>query len=95
MGRPERLTSNQMVSQKIKKALPGDTSSPSISLGPKGRGPYSQRTTLIGHVMTRLCSVLNKKVQVGKDQEKAQSEKDFHYKNRGGKNQTNNQVLIP
>ena len=34
-------------------------------------------------------------VQVGKDQEKAQSEKDSHSKNRGGKNQTNNQVLIP
>ena len=33
------------------------------------------------------------KVQVGKDQEKAQSEKDSHSKNRGGKNQTNNQVL--
>ena len=28
-----------------------------------------------------------KKVQVGKDQEKAQSEKDSHYKNRGGKKQ--------
>ena len=28
------------------------------------------------------------KVQVGKDQEKAQSEKDSHSKNRGGKNQT-------
>ena len=37
----------------------------------------------------------HKKVQVGKDQEKAQSEKDSHSKNRGGKNQTNNQVLIP
>ena len=36
-----------------------------------------------------------KKVQVGKDQEKAQSEKDSHSKNRVGKNQTNNQVLIP
>ena len=36
-----------------------------------------------------------RKVQVGKDQEKAQSEKDSHSKNRGGKNQTNNQVLIP
>ena len=34
------------------------------------------------------------KVQVGKDQEKAQSEKDSHSKNRGGK-KTNNQVLIP
>ena len=37
----------------------------------------------------------SKKVQVGKDQEKAQSEKDSHSKNRGGKKQTNNQVLIP
>ena len=37
-----------------------------------------------------------RKVQVGKDQEKAQSEKDSHSKNRGGKKkQTNNQVLIP
>ena len=37
-----------------------------------------------------------KKVQVGKDQEKAQSEKDSHSKNRGGKKkQTNSQVLIP
>ena len=36
-----------------------------------------------------------KKVQVGKDQEKAQSEKDSHSKNRGGKKQTNYQVLIP
>ena len=35
------------------------------------------------------------KEQVGKDQEKAQSEKDSHSKNRGGKKQTNNQVLIP
>ena len=30
---------------------------------------------------------VNKKVQVGKDQEKAQSEKDSHSKNRGGKKQ--------
>ena len=30
-------------------------------------------------------SAKEKKVQVGKDQEKAQSEKDFHSKNRGGK----------
>ena len=36
-----------------------------------------------------------RKVQVGKDQEKAQSEKDSHSKNRGGKSQTNKQVLIP
>ena len=36
-----------------------------------------------------------KKVQVGKDQEKAQSEKDSHSKIEVGKNQTNSQVLIP
>ena len=36
------------------------------------------------------------KVQVGKNQEKAQSEKDSHSKNRGGeKKQNNNQLLIP
>ena len=29
--------------------------------------------------------LMRKKVQVGKDQEKAQSEKDSHSKNRGGK----------
>ena len=35
----------------------------------------------------RYCNLTNKheKVQVGKDQEKAQSEKDSHSKNRGGK----------
>ena len=32
-----------------------------------------------------LCFSHCKKVQVGKDQEKAQSEKDSHSKNRGGK----------
>ena len=36
--------------------------------------------TAIGSVM-----VIYKQVQVGKDQEKAQSEKDSHSKNRGGK----------
>ena len=39
---------------------------------------------------TKLCdskikALDGKKVQVGKDQEKAQSEKDSHSKNRGGK----------
>ena len=34
---------------------------------------------------TLLYDIANKKVQVGKDQEKAQSEKDSHSKNRGGK----------
>ena len=33
----------------------------------------------------KLMAGLTKKVQVGKDQEKAQSEKDSHSKNRGGK----------
>ena len=33
----------------------------------------------------KVCSFRWKKVQVGKDQEKAQSEKDSHSKNRGGK----------
>ena len=32
-----------------------------------------------------LRDISKKKVQVGKDQEKAQSEKDSHSKNRGGK----------
>ena len=36
-----------------------------------------------------------RKVQVGKDQEKAQSERDSHSKNWGGEKQTNNQALIP
>ena len=31
------------------------------------------------------CTCYQEKVQVGKDQEKAQSEKDSHSKNRGGK----------
>ena len=39
---------------------------------------------------------LRKKAQVGKDQEKAQSEKDSHPKKpRREKNQINNQVPIP
>ena len=37
-----------------------------------------------------MCLLEKKKVQVGKDQEKAQSEKDSHSKNRGGK-KTNQQ----
>ena len=40
-------------------------------------------------------SNIRKKVQVGKDQEKAQSEKDSHSKTRDGKNKINIQVLIP
>ena len=48
----------------------GGTRSPSLAQGPNGRGPKLP---------------LGKKVQVGKDQEKAQSEKDSHSKNQGGK----------
>ena len=36
-------------------------------------------------VQENLSPGIQKKVQVGKDQEKAQSEKDSHSKNRGGK----------
>ena len=35
-----------------------------------------------------------KEVQVGKDQEKAQSEKDFHFKSRDGKKQNKNKSTI-
>ena len=56
------------------------------------KGTSRQRS---GKVAIRKRFPLQKKVQVGKDQEKAQSEKDSHSKNRGGKKQTNNQVLIP
>ena len=38
-------------------------------------------TSLMCIKLQKVC----KKVQVGKDQEKAQSEKDSHSKNRGGK----------
>ena len=34
---------------------------------------------------TAILKIYKKKVQVGNDQEKAQSEKDSHSKNRGGK----------
>ena len=46
------------------------------------------------YIFPRTCKYMYV-VQVGKDQEKAQSEKDSQSKNRGGKNQNNNQVLIP
>ena len=34
------------------------------------------------------------KVKVGSDQEKKQTERDFHSKNRDGENYNNNQVII-
>ena len=39
----------------------------------------------IGEILTDETITFKKKVQVGKDQEKAQSERDSHSKNRGGK----------
>ena len=39
----------------------------------------------ISHNSIHSCLFYHEKVQVGKDQEKAQSEKDSHSKNRGGK----------
>ena len=41
----------------------------------------------IWEIKNSLTGKKNSKVQVGKDQEKAQSEKDPHSKNRGGKKQ--------
>ena len=49
-----------------------------------GKGP-SVFTLNMKKIVPMFCSVQGKKVQVGKDQEKAQSEKDSHSKNRGGK----------
>ena len=48
--------------------------------GPKRSGA----TTLLSMDRT-LFTQIKKKAQVGKDQEKAQSENDSHSKNRGGK----------
>ena len=47
------------------------------------------------HDILDLIPHRHEKVQVGNDQEKAQSEKDSHSKTEVGKNQTNNQALIP
>ena len=46
-------------------------------------------------IKTKKDHKYSKKVQVGKDQEKAQSERDSHSKTEVGKSQTNNQALIP
>ena len=46
---------------------------------------YSNCRVLILIQIIRKTSLVLLEVQVGKDQEKAQSEKDSHSKNRGGK----------
>ena len=45
---------------------------------------HSKRDANLG-IAKLMLNYFNTKVQVGKDQEKAQSEKDSHSKNRGGK----------
>ena len=49
----------------------------------KSRMLYNCHTCLL--LMSVSSPYVGEKVQVGKDQEKAQSEKDSHFKNRGGK----------
>ena len=46
------------------------------------RGPFVN----ILYLLAKLRNIFDEKVQVGKDQEKVQSEKDSHSKSRGGKN---------
>ena len=48
-------------------------------------GVAHTRYLLSIHFYCKIAQKVTKKVQVGKDQEKAQSEKDSHSKNRGGK----------
>ena len=60
-----------------------------INLPPQSLKSYP--TNLNGQCCrdSRLMGFQHKKVQVGKDQEKAQSERDSHSKIRGGKKKTN------
>ena len=46
---------------------------------------YSNLLPDVSCIVRKHLRTLHKKVQVGKDQEKAQSEKDSHSKNRGWK----------
>ena len=61
------------------KKVKGDAHSTKFKVTPKKR--YRFVLVIVWSVFSRI----SKKVQVGKDQEKAQSEKDSHSKNRGGK----------
>ena len=49
------------------------------------KGPCIMASDDLKELKMVLNNWFDKKVQVGKDQEKAQSEKDSHSKNRGGK----------
>ena len=46
---------------------------------------YGTKANTKGNTISINMSMCRKEVQVGKDQEKAQSEKDSHSKNQGGK----------
>ena len=59
-----------------------------LMFGTKGIFLHSEYLCIKLSVNNKNICVLNK-VQVGKDQEKAQSEKDSHSKNQGGKKKTN------
>ena len=76
-----------------------ETSNKNWFLSIKNSGEVLNKLKCRGFRATSLStydfSTLYTKVQVGKDQEKAQSERDSHSKNRGGKKPTNNQALIP
>ena len=49
------------------------------------KSPKWRILALIDKIKMQTEILRDKTVQVGKDQEKAQSEKDYHSKNRGGK----------
>ena len=75
---------NGKQSEQLLKVLGGHSAS--LDRTSKCRGLSEQPLYSGGHkAMQHETRNWNKKVQVGKDQEKAQSEKDSHSKNRGGK----------
>ena len=65
------------------KGLKGKARIPTDDLIPKNRRCRNQHS--LAFQIPSASKEAYKKVQVGKDQEKAQSEKDSHSKNRGGK----------
>ena len=65
------------------KGLNGKARTPTDDLIPKNRRCRNQHS--LAFQIPSASKEAYKKVQVGKDQEKAQSEKDSHSKNRGGK----------
>ena len=74
-------STSQSVDTEGKISLGRKTAYPLMGAGFHGRSGL--KAVRNGHVWSTF--VVPKEVQVGKDQEKAQSEKDSHSKNRGGK----------